>query len=312
MPPSERLSRFCARLLIGWLNERYGASFGPPEAREGALLSSDGAHSAALFVAPLWETEAADEWKERVAALEERLDGEVIDGAFVLWVPPMAPLPGPHDSADFVARVAGAARALEPGAHTEVTFPVTIKLGKAREEGGYASVVGGLSRWWTRITENVQGTFQVDSSAVHRITRDGEGREALWRAIGEAAKGVGVGQAVEMDIEEAWTLQRLAAPDERGFAIAGAPPPVDPTDGVLVRRTARRRLQEANEALAPLGAELRAVALIGAYEFADLEGASATIKALDPALYTRFQIVCVLADGDVRPTFLPRSLPWRP
>ncbi|MCH8995186.1 MAG: hypothetical protein IH959_09525 [Chloroflexi bacterium] len=56
--------------------------------------------------------------------------------------------------------------------------------------------------------------------------------------------------------------------------------------------------------------ELRAVALVGIYEYAELETAGATVKALDPSLFSRLQVVCVLADGGVRPTFLPRSLPW--
>ena len=51
--------------------------------------------------------------------------------------------------------------------------------------------------------------------------------------------------------------------------------------------------------------------LIGIYEYAELEGAGATVKALDPSLYNRLEVVCVLADGEVRPTFLPRALPWQ-
>src|SRR3990172_7236746 len=109
--------------------------------------------------------------------------------------PPAAPLL-PH----FPVKPFGA---LPPGGSMEVAFPVTVKLAKQREEGGYASVVGGLSRWWTRITENVQGTYYVDSSAVHRLTDDGDAREQLWREIGEIAKGVQLGQAAELEVDEA-------------------------------------------------------------------------------------------------------------
>jgi hypothetical protein len=274
-------------------------------------VASDGDHRAGVSVGPLWEQDAA--WEERLRAMGERLNAGNVRGPFLLWVPPRASVPiDEPDASDFVQRVQVAAAPLPPGARTEVTFPVTVKLAKMREEGGYASVVGGMSRWWTRVTEKVNGTFHVDSSAVHRLTLDGEGRERLWENIGALSHGIGVGQAADFEVEEAWTLQRLPASErETGFVIAGAPPGADPTEGILVRRMARKRLAAANEALDALDVELRAVGLIGAYEYADLEGASATVKGLDPSLFSRLQVVCVLADGEVRPTFLPRALPWQ-
>jgi len=307
---TDRVALSCARLLLDWLNARFDASFAALEPRDGAFVASDGAHSAGLFVAPLWEEDAA--WQERLRGHEARLDAGGVEGAFLLWVPPRATPPVEEPAASvFVQRVLDAAASLAPGERTEVTFPVVVKMGKSREEGGYASVTGGLSRWWTRITESVQGTFSVDSTAVHRITHDGDARERLWESIGEIARDVAVGRAVAFDVDEAWTLQRLPGDEPNGFALAGAPPSVDPTEGILVRRAARKRLQQANEALLPLEVDLRAVGLVGAYEYADLEGAGATVKALDPGLYARLEAVCVLADGDVRPTFLPRSLPWQ-
>jgi hypothetical protein len=189
-----------------------------------------------------------------------------------------------------------------------VTFPVKVALKKLRDEGGYASVTGGLSRWWTRITENVQGTFAVDSSAVHRITHEGAAREELWEQIGRLSHGIETGGGAEFEIDEAWTLQRLADDAGAGFALAGAPPSLDPTDGTIIRRTARKRLAAANEALAPLDVHARAVGLLGAYEYAEVETASGTVKAVDPGLYARLETVCILADGDVRPVFLPKTL----
>jgi len=210
-----------------------------------------------------------------------------------------------------VQQVQAAAEPLPPAASTEVLFPVNVRLGKVRAEGGYASVVGGMSRWWTRITEKVDGTFHVDSSAVHRLTIDGESRERLWDSIGQLSHSIEVGQSVDFEVQDAWTLQRLPESESgAGFAIVGAPPTVDPTEGILVRRMARRRLIAANEALDALDVDLRAVGLIGIYEYAELEGAGATVKGLDPKLFSRLEIVSVLVDGEMRATFLPRSLPW--
>jgi hypothetical protein len=301
-----------AQLLLDWVNQRFEASFQISNANGAStgsaaelLLASDGARRIGLCVAPLWEDEAA--WDERLSAAEQRL--ERVDGAYVLWVPPKATVPiDEPGAADFVERVAAAAGSLAPGARSEVTFPVTIKLAKLREEGGYASVVGGLSRWWTRVTENVQGTFSVDSNALHRLTLDGPAREELWPMIGRISNGIDVGQHGEFEIDEAWTLQRLADGVGRGVALVGAPTSVDPTDGVLIRRMARKRLAAANEALAALDVELRAVALLGAYEYAEVETASGTLKAIDPSLYARTQVVALLVDGEVKPVFAPAAL----
>jgi hypothetical protein len=322
------LSRHLATLLLDSLNQRFDAHFQRsdeqhPEPVEG-LVASDGAHRVGLYIAPLWEEDAA--WSERLRAAEERLDAFELPGAYLLWVPPRAAVPlDEPDARHFAERVRAAAESLAPGGRIEVMFPVTVRLAKLREEGGYASVVGGLSRWWTRVTENVQGTFSVDSSALHRLTLDGMVREELWPTIGRLSKGIDVGQSAEFEIDEAWTLQRLPDGTEgpalslsngpalslsNGFALIGAPPTVDPTEGILVRRVARKRLAAAKEALGPLDVELRAVGFVGAYEYAEVETASGTVKAIDPALYSRLAVVSLLVDGEVRPIFAPKSLPW--
>ena len=305
----EQRPRLLAQLLLGWLNQRYGASFSldsAPPAGPGALLASDGARPIGLYVAPMWEEDAV--WDERLSNMEERLE-DISDGAYLLWVPPKATVPVDEpDASYFVQRVTTTAATLQPSTRTEVAFPVTIKLAKLREEGGYASVVGGLSRWWTRITENVTGTFSVDSNALHRLTLDGAAREELWATIGRLSNGIDVGQSGEFEIEEAWTLQRLPNSDDRGITLVGAPPAVDPNDGVLIRRMARKRLAAANEALGSLDVELRAVGLIGAYQYAEVETASGTLKAIDPGLYARTQVVALLVDGEVKPVFAPAAL----
>ena len=305
--PSERATHHLASLLLDWLNQRYDAHFTLPDGE--SSVATDGARRIGLAIAPLWEDDAA--WDERLRAAEQRLDALDLPGAHLLWVPPRGSVPVEEPEATYFAtRVRAAAEPLAPGGTTEVPFPVTIKLAKLREEGGYASVVGGLSRWWTRVTENVQGTFAVDSSALHRLTRDGMVREELWPMIGRLSNGIEVGQSAEFEIDESWTLQRLPDNAARGLALVGAPPAVDPTDGILIRRMARKRLATANEALGALDVELRAVGFAGAYEYAEVETASGTIKAIDPALYSRLAVVSLLVDGEAKPIFAPAALAW--
>ena len=290
---TELASASSARLLVNFLNLRFEAGFAPPQISGDAFTSSDGGHTIGIYVAPLWEQDEA--WDAHLAKMEGRLSGG--DGSFLLWVPPRASIPTEEpDTSDFVQRVQTGVSALPEDARTEVTFPVTLKLVKTREEGGYASVIGGLSRWWTRITENVNGTFHVNSTAIHRLTLDGETRERLWTDIGSLSRGLDLGQSAEFDVDDSWTLQRLHDSDTHsGVAIIAAPPSIDPSDGILVRRNVRKRLAAANEALDALDVDMRVVGLIGNYEYGELETAGATIKAVN---------------GEVRPTFLPKVLPW--
>jgi hypothetical protein len=309
---------YLAALFLEWLNGRYETNFALTDA--GQLVASDGARRLAIAIAPLWEDDPS--WDERLRVAEERLAAPELRGAYLLWVPPRATVPiDEPDASYFTQRVDSAAQDLAPGERVEVKFPVTIKLAKLREEGGYASVSGGLSRWWTRVTENVQGTFAVDSTAVHRLTSSGMAREELWSMIGRLSSGIDVGQSAEFEIDEAWTLQRLpetngtlslpalsVAEGSKGVQLIGAPPGVHPDDGILVRRMARKRLAAANEALAALDVDLRAVAFIGSYEYAEVETASGTVKAIDPSLYSRLQVVSLLVDGEAKPIFAPTAL----
>jgi len=305
---TELASAASARLLVNFLNQRYEAGFAPPQASGGAFTSSDGDHTVGIYVAPLWEED--DAWNAHLAKMENRLSSG--GGSFLLWVPPRAVVPTEEpDASYFVQRVQAGVSSLPEDARTEVTFPVTLRLAKMSEEGGYASVIGGLNRWWTRITESVNGTFHVNSTAIHRLTMDGEARERLWSDIGSLSHSIDVGQAADFDVNDAWTLQRLHDSDSHsGVAIIAAPSNIDPTDGIFVRRNVRKRLAAANEALSALGVDLRVVGLIGSYEYGELETAGATIKSVDSALFNRLEVVSILADGEVCPTFLPKTLPW--
>ena len=79
-------------------------------------------------------------------------------------------------------------------------------------------------------------------------------------------------------------MQRLRAEPlgERGFAIAQAPPNIDPADGTLMRRLVRKRLKDANAALDAVEADVKGVGLVAIYEYAEHENVGSFVKSLDP------------------------------
>ena len=181
-------------------------------------------------------------------------------------------------------------------------------MAKVRDEGGYASVIGGLARWWTLITERVDGTFHVNSSKMRRAPQSSQSRETLFERIGEIAKPMQTGDAIEFDTYEAWTVQRLHGEPlgETGFAIVQAPPKIDPADGTLMRRLVRKRLKDASAALAGVEADIKGVGLVAIYEYAEHENVGSFVKSLAPDVYAGLPLICAIVDGDVRPVFLPR------
>lgn len=307
----ERVDTYAAALLAGWFSGKTGRACRLARAVDGAapvyIAEGDG-ESVALAIVRLWDTEPTPAAEAR-AFMEERLTGGLVRGPFMLWVPPRAAVPSQEPAAsDFVQRVQQAAGPVAPGQRAEFEMPVRIQIAKMRDEGGYASVIGGLSRWWTLITERVDGTFNVNSAKMRRAPQDAAMREALFDRIGEVSKRLRSGEATEIDAFEAWTVQRLAEDPlgERGFAIVQGPPNVDPTDGTLMRRLVRKRMKEASAALAGVEAGVKGVGLVAIYEYAEHETVGSFIKSLDPSLFAGAGLIAAIVDGEVRPIFMPR------
>jgi len=308
----DRLATYAAALLVDWFAGRTGHAYALTAARDTAppvFLAGSPAGTLAVAIASLWDPGADPAADDARQAMEERLSAGLVRGPFVLWTPPRAAIPSDEPRAsDFVQRVQQAAAPLQPGDRGEVALPVSVQMAKVRDEGGYASVIGGLSRWWTLITERVDGTFHVNSAKMRRAPQSSALREAVFDRIGELAKTMRTGDALEFDTDEAWTVQRLREDPlgERGFAIAQAPPRIDPSEGALMRRLVRKRLKDAAAALDAVEADLKGVGLIAIYEYAEHENVGSFVKSLDPALFAHAQLVAALVDGEVRPIFQPR------
>lgn len=308
----ERADVYAASLLIDWFGGKTGRAYTMVSSREGAVpvfIAESEQGRLAVAIAKLYEPESDPAAEDARAFMEERLSGGLVRGPHLLWVPPRAAVPADEpEASDFTQRVQQTAGPMLPGARGEVELEVAVQMARVRDEGGYASVIGGLSRWWTLITERVQGTFHVNSSQMRRAPQDSALREKIFDRIGELAKQMSTGDAVEFDTFEAWTLQRLprAPLDETGFAIVQAPPKIDPADGTLVRRLVRKRLKDAGQALDGVEADVKGVGLVAVYEYAEHETVGSFVKSVDPGIFAKIGLIAAIVDGEVRPVFLPR------
>lgn len=308
----DRIDTYAAALLIDWFSGKTGRAYSLTSCDSGeppvyVATSTDG--SLAIAIAKLYEPESDAAAEDARQIMQDRLSAGLVRGPHALWVPPKASVPASEpETSDFTQRVQQAAAPLQPGQRGEIELPAAVQMAKMRDEGGYASVIGGLSRWWTLITERVNGTFHVNSSKLRRAPQSAALREKLFDHIGELSKGLNTGDAVEFDTFEAWTVQRL--PREplgaTGFAIAQAPPKIDPADGTLMRRLVRKRLKDANAALDAVEADVKGVGLIAIYEYAEHENVGSFVKSLDPGLFARLGLIAAVVDGEVRPIFMPR------
>jgi hypothetical protein len=308
----DRVDTYAASILIDWFAAKTGRDYALASAIDGdppVFIADSAEGRVAVAIAKLWEPSSDQPAEDARAFMEERLTGGLVRGPLLLWVPPRASVPSDEPLAsDFVQRIQQGAAPLAPGDRGEAELQIAVQMAKTRDEGGYASVIGGLSRWWTMITERVNGTFSVNSSQMRRAPQSAVAREKVIDRIGELAKPMNVGDALEFDTVEAWTVQRLPREPlgESGFAIAQAPPKIDPADGTLMRRLVRKRLKDANAALAAVDADVKGVGLLAIYDYAEHENVGSFVKSLDPSLFAKLALVAALVDGEVRPIFTPR------
>jgi hypothetical protein len=295
----------CLELLLDWLADERGRRFEIERTEEpapGALaaVATDGSRRLTVEVHPLLEPTRNDAW----ASNRERLEGEIasgLTGGYALWLPPGADLPvGGAEADELAGLVREIASALEPGQRADVPLPATIYIKKQQDDGALMSVSGGLNRHWARLSERARGSYDVDSTRIHRLPDSAEHVERLCETIWERAAAIeSVGQWVEVATIDAWTVQRLAGAE--GFAIIGRPPEEMADIGLAVRRNLRRLLAEAAPRLHESGAEVKALVATGYYAHMEDEGATTAMRGYDPALYAGLDFVCLAADGLVKP-----------
>jgi hypothetical protein len=164
-------------------------------------------------------------------------------------------------------------------------------------------VTGGLNPHWARFTEHVRGTYDLDSTRLHRLPESEEHLQQLIDRIIERAATLETGQIAEIETVDAWTIQRLS--QTQGVTIVGVPPAELQDVGLAVRRNFRRILSESAAALKERDVDNRALVVLGPYSRVEQEGATTAMRGYDPALYAGLDFVCLVADGLVKPLIQP-------
>ncbi len=293
----------CLELFLRWLNQAYGRAFRTDEfAHPGTAV--DGAVRLAVEVHPLIGPTENQPWLALRDELEQGLARD-LPGAFAVWLPAGADLPtGTRETGDFVRRVREAAAALQPGDRSFVPLPITLYLRKTQQEGAVVSVTGGLNAHWARLSERVQGAFDLDSTWLHRLPESEEHLERLLETVRERAGQLdALGRWVEIETIDAWTVQHLESGE--GVAIVGVPPEETGDTGLAVRRNFRRVLAGAAPRLRQRDADLKALVVLGYYPRLEQEGATTALRGYDPSLYSGLDFVCLAADGLVKPLIQP-------
>jgi len=290
-------------LFLRWLNETRERPFRVAEERGPSGLATENSSRLTVEVRPLLGPIQHSAW----LAARERLEKQVADAVPVpvaVWVPAGADLPaGEPAASDFTEHVRHVAVKLGPHERAHVPLPIRLLLRKTSDGGNVVSVTGGLNPHWARFTERVRGTFDLDSTRLHRLPESEEHLEALIETIVERSAQLEAGQRTEIETIDAWTVQLLEQGE--GVTVVGVPASEAQDMGLAVRRNLRRILGEAAPALRDAGAELKALVLLGYYARMEEEGATIAMRGFSPSLYSGIDYVVLIADGLVKPLIQP-------
>ncbi len=284
-------------LFLTWLSGASGLSL-RLVSRSGNQASAHGdGLTIAVEVHPVIESDDPS-WLSARQRLERELSAS-LPGGYALWVPPGAGLPPEGlPVGEFANTVREAALRLGPRERSYLPLPTKLYLRKISESGNVVSVVGGLSQYWARFTERVRGTYELDSTGLHRLPESEPHLEALLDSISQKAADLDVGAWCEVETIDAWTIQRVEGLSS--FVIVGHGAQELAEAGLAVRRNTRRILSQAAPALRGRTADLRAIVLLAPYARMENEGVTTAVRGYDPALYSGIDLLCLVADGQVK------------
>ena len=307
-----------AHMLAAWMGAQFYRTFRMVDdnpAPFDALLAQRERNVGAT-VGVLWDEAerppAADtlaDWLTGDAAA----DPAIADGAYAVWVPPKAIVPTAEpEASDLRLTLTTALRHLEPGDRREARIPVTVKLAKLEPEGAYVSVVGGMSPVWLALSDGMPGSFHLDSRPVHRLPEEQAEVDILVSRVRDHALALEAGELTDVRLHDHWVVSRLPNDAPTGVHVIAAAPTVEPTDGASIRRRFRAEVQRAVEQKQAGAADLAVLAVVGPFGHLKDETVTASLRGMNPALYTALDLIVLVADGAVRQVLRPRSLPWQP
>lgn len=298
-------------LFLDWFGHRYARSTSVTErSPEGEAL-----RGARIRVARRWElactllnsvhVDADLPFEAARAAVEQRLDIEGLP--YALWLPRGAQLPTGEPGLSQLALAAREARPVD-GDRLELRRPVTLYLRRTSLDGSVVTVLGGLAPLWAQFTNRVAGSFQLNAQDLHRLPESEEERSELIERVVLAAGQPDVDDSCVVPTDDVWTANRL--PGDRAHVI-GSPVAEGDEASAALRRSLRKLLREAQGAPAA-PADARALVILAAATELAGEKVSLTLRGMDPTLYSGYDLIAVVADGQVRVVLDPRAgaLPW--
>ncbi len=298
------------RLFLRWFGAHYARSTGI-ESRDSAEARVDGI----ALVGRRWrlafsvlDTLAADTnfpFETARAAVEQRLDSE--GRSIALWVPRGATLPTAEPGLSQLILSLDSANKLDDG-RLELRRPVNLHLRRTATAGSVVSILGGFASQWSRFTNRVPGSFQLNAEELNRLPASTDERDELAERIVLAAQQPEADEDQVVVTEDVWTANDL---EEGGSCVLGTPGPETDEWSAGLRRNLRTALRNARE-FQPGVVDGSALILVGAATYAEEEKLSWAIRGMDPALYSGYDLIVVVADGLVKPLLLPprQTLPW--
>lgn len=317
-----RIERAALGMLAGWMSDRYYRTFRLASTAErgpfDALLMQRELR-VGVTTGLLWDDAARsggdESGLEGVPALEANVSADLASagdtGAYALWLPPRAGVPAQEPtSSEFRVLISRGVTGLDAGERREVRIPALLRLAKVDAAGAYMSVVGGLASEWTVLSENVGGSYHLDSRDLHRLPEERAERDILISQVRDRAALLQPGEMTTVDSHDYWLVSRVPGNEPAGLTVLGAPMTFDSADAAAVRRLLRAHIARAEEQRTTGGADLTALVLVGSYGHIEDERVTAGLRGMNPALYSGIDLIALVADGQVRQVLQPRSLPW--
>jgi hypothetical protein len=286
-------------LFLRWLKDTHDRTFRITEERDAGALAIEDSRRLAIEIRPLLGPVDNTEWLAARRRLEDRI-ATAVPAPVAVWTPAGAELPSGEPSAsEFVEHVRHVATKLGPQERSHVPLPITLFLRKTAESGSVISATGGLNPHWARFTGRVNGTFDLDSTRLHRLPDSEEHLNGLIDTVVERSSKLEAGRWAEIETIDAWTVQRIS---EDGRTTIFAVPASEARDmGLAVRRNLRRILGEEVPLLCAGESELTALVLLGYYPRLEDEGATIALRGFSPGLYSGVDFLVLVTDGLVKP-----------